>query len=492
MAKWAQYSPIKSAVRDADTNQTFTYRQLNNLANYVAGKFVEMGLKKGDRVAALLEFCPEYIVLLGVAQKLGIILVPLNYRLSGRELAYMINNCQPALLITENKFSSLIEISMIESDFVSWNLTDFTQDLAERAEESYPFDSHDIAEDHPLFILYTSGTTGFPKGAIYSHKMVFWNAINTETRLDITANDHTIICTPPFHTGGWNVLLTPFLLHGGSFTLLRKFDPDRLMKLLDDEEVTLFMAVPTMLKMMAECSSFRKYDLEALRYFIVGGEAMPVPLIEQWQNKGIPIRQGYGLTEVGPNVASLHHDDSGRKIGSIGTFNFFVDTRLVKSDGTPAGIGEEGELWMRGPMVTPGYWQNEEATKSAIQDGWFRTGDVLIQDDEGYFFVKDRIKNMYISGGENVYPAEIEKYLLTHPEISEVVIVGVPDDRWGEVGHAIIVRQNPALTIGDVHAFCSVGLAKYKIPKHVTFEETIPQTASGKIDRNLLANRLKV
>ena len=213
---------------------------------------------------------------------------------------------------------------------------------------------------------------------------------------------------------------------------------------------------------------------------------MPLPLIELWESKGVPVRQGFGLTEAGPNIYSLHHDDAIRKIGSIGTPNFFVEVKLMKQDGTEAREEEEGELWLNGPVVTPGYWNNEEGTKEAFTDGWFRTGDILVRDDEGYYYVKDRIKNMFISGGENVYPAEVEKLLQTHPSINEVAVIGVPDERWGEVGKAIIVVGNGSLNQEDIMDFCTGKLAKFKIPKHVELANQIPKTESGKIDRKSL------
>ncbi|MEO9870150.1 class I adenylate-forming enzyme family protein [Ekhidna sp.] len=487
MDRWATYAPIKMAVNDADTGENYTYQQLNSQSNYLAQSLEEMGLTKGDRVAVLSEYRLEYIVLLGAAMKLGITIVPLNYRLSSRELAYMINNCEPKLIVSEEKYENLYSPELIECDIQSVILMDeFASDLSKKINVSYTYEAKEIEDDHPLFIIYTSGTTGFPKGAIYTHKMAFWNAVNTQARLDLTSRDHTIICMPPFHTGGWNVLLMPFLLQGGSFTLLRKFDASIVMKLLGDEEATLFMGVPTMLKMMSEVPEFESISLDSLRYFIVGGEAMPLPLIQQWQKKGTPIRQGFGLTEVGPNVFSLHQDDAIRKIGSIGTPNFFIETKLMKSDGTEADANEEGELWLKGPVTTPGYWENIEATLKSFTEGWFKTGDILVRDEGGYYFVKDRIKNMFISGGENVYPAEVERFLQTHPEINEVAVIAIQDDKWGEAGKAIIIKKDTSLSKDLVIHFCKGSLAKYKIPKEVEFVTELPKTASGKIDRKKL------
>jgi fatty-acyl-CoA synthase len=484
--RWAEYAPIKVAVSDAETGDSLTYRQLNNLSNYLAKRLQDEGIQPRDRIAVLSEFRLEYIVLLGAAMKLGFIIVPLNYRLSSREVCYMVNNCEPKMVISEEKFSALLDQDELKSKpSINWDMQDLFSELS-KVQGEKEFSANDIKDDEPLFIIYTSGTTGFPKGAIYSYKMAFWNAINTQIRLDMTSRDHTIICMPPFHTGGWNVLLMPFLLQGGSFSLLRKFVASTVLNLLDNEEATLFMGVPTMLKMMADDESFNEVGLESVRYFIVGGEAMPLPLIELWESKGVPVRQGFGLTEAGPNIYSLHHDDAMRKIGSIGTPNFFVDVKLMKQDGIEAKEEEEGELWLNGPVVTPGYWNNEEATKEAFTDGWFRTGDILVRDEEGYYYVKDRIKNMFISGGENVYPAEVEKFLQTHSAIHEVAVIGVQDDRWGEVGKAIVVGKSNTLSQDDIIDFCAGKLAKFKIPKHVQFVSEIPKTESGKIDRKSL------
>lgn len=484
--RWAEYAPIKVAVSDAETGDSLTYRQLNNLSNYLAKRLQDEGIHPGDRIAVLSEFRMEYIVLLGAAMKLGFIIVPLNYRLSSREVCYMVNNCEPKMVISEEKFSALLDqVELKSKPSINLDMQDLFSELS-KVQGEKEFSANDIKDDEPLFIIYTSGTTGFPKGAIYSYKMAFWNAINTQIRLDMTSRDHTIICMPPFHTGGWNVLLMPFLLQGGSFSLLRKFVASTVLNLLDNEEATLFMGVPTMLKMMADDESFNEVGLESVRYFIVGGEAMPLPLIELWESKGVPVRQGFGLTEAGPNIYSLHHDDAMRKIGSIGTPNFFVDVKLMKQDGIEAKEEEEGELWLNGPVVTPGYWNNEEATKEAFTDGWFRTGDILVRDEEGYYYVKDRIKNMFISGGENVYPAEVEKFLQTHSAIHEVAVIGVQDDRWGEVGKAIVVGKSNTLSQDDIIDFCAGKLAKFKIPKHVQFVSEIPKTESGKIDRKSL------
>jgi fatty-acyl-CoA synthase len=490
-AKWAVYTPDKPAVHEYETARTFTYSQMNYMANRLSLYLKEeLGLSKSNRVAVLAENCIEYAVLFGAAQKIGITLVPINYRLAQRELDFILQDCEPALLIYEDKFtdkvfSDTISKSIpakIELSTVSKKLKEYLSEDIQAANIS-----ENISEDDAIFILYTSGTTAFPKGAIYTHKMLFWNSINTELRLNITSDDRSINCAPPFHTGSWNVLFTPFIHHGAYTILMKKFDADDELELMDKEEITLWWAVPTMLKMMAESERFNKTKMEKLRYIVVGGEALPLEVIRTWHDKGVPIRQGYGLTEVGPNVTSLNHEDATRKLGSIGTPNFYYKTKLVDEKGEEV-IGEgQGELLLKGPNVTPGYWKNSEATKSSIKGGWFSTGDIVKRDDEGFLYVIDRIKNMYISGGENVYPAEVEHLLRLHAEISEVTIIGTADDKWGEVGKAFIVKEaGSKLSEDDVKEYCTGKLAKYKIPKYIVFLEAMPTNDAGKIDRKKL------
>jgi fatty-acyl-CoA synthase len=317
--------------------------------------------------------------------------------------------------------------------------------------------------------------------------MLYWNSINTSLRLDLTSQDHTQSFAPFFHTGGWNVLFTPFVHHGASHTLLTKFDPDLILQLMEKEKTTILFGVPTMLQMMAESEYFDKVDLATVRYAIVGGAPMPIPLINKWHEKGVYIRQGYGLTEVGPNCFSLHQDDAIRKKGSIGFPNFYVEAKVVNDKGEELGPDEVGELWLYSPVVTPGYWRKEKETKESITDGWFHTGDMVLKDEEDFYYVVDRKKNMYISGGENVYPSEIENYLYTNEAIREVAVIGVPDEKWGEVGKAYVsVKEDSRITEEELKQFCSGNLAKYKIPKYFEIIEEIPKNDAGKIDKKKL------
>ena len=490
-AKWAVYSPDKIALRAYETGKTLTYSELNRLGNRLAHHLTtHFNLQKGDRIALLAENSPEHLLLLVAAQKTGCILVPLNFRLASAEIDYLLQNAEPKLVIGEAKFQSVLEAAPHYHEIPHrWSLEELAAFCDKR--KTQPTDEHfDIAvvdEDDPILILYTSGTTGFPKGALYTHKMMLWNSFNTAMSLIVNTESRTVNCMPFFHTGGWNVLTTPFLHHGGYTCLVKKFDPATILQLLETEQPTIFMGVPTMLKMIADEPAFANADFSRLLYIIVGGEPMPIPLIETWHEKGVAIRQGYGMTEVGPNLTSLHQDDAIRKKGSIGRPNFYVDIKIVDEVGKPVSTNQPGELLLRGPMVTPGYWRNEAATAKAIEDGWFHTGDMLRQDEEGYLYVVDRIKNMFISGGENVYPAEVERVLVAHPHIAEAAVIGVPDERWGEVGKAFVVpKPGEAISEAAVTDFCRSQLAKFKVPRHIVFLEALPKNDTGKINKKTL------
>ena len=310
-----------------------------------------------------------------------------------------------------------------------------------------------------------------------AYVVLFWNSINTAMSLIINSESRTVNVMPPFHTGGWHVLLTPFLHHGAYVCMMKKVDPLVLLQLLQTEKATVFMGVPTILQMVAAQPEFEQASFPDMYYLIVGGEPMPIPLIERWHAKKVPVRQGYGMTEVGPNLTSLHQSDAIRKKGSIGRPNFYVQIRIVDEQDCDVPSGVQGELWLHGPMQTPGYWRNAEGTRTAFSpDGkWFRTGDLVVQDEAFYLYVVDRVKNMIKSGGENIYPAEIERVLVQHPAVAEACVVGAPDEKWGEVGRAFVVLKAGQKTdTENIQSFCREHLAKFKVPKYVEFTPELP------------------
>ncbi len=492
IAKWAQYTPDAIAVKWEPTGEAFTYRQCDVIASRLVSRLrTDFDLKKGDRIAVVSQNSLAYVFLFFAVQRAGFILVPINHRLTVREMTELVRISGPRLFFYDEEFAPTVDTLMVAAPTVHKVSVDAGENhlmemVKNDGHESSP-DSVDIEPNHPCMILFTSGTTGLPKGAIITHGMLFWNSVNTALRLKITSDDVTFNVAPLFHTGGWNVLTTPFLHHGARIVFLRHFDADKVLHVCEAEKVTLMFGLPTMLKMMAGSGRFAQTDLSSMRYAIVGGEAMPVPLIENWHRKGVLIRQGFGMTEVGPNCFSLSETDAVRKIGSIGFPNFYVDVRLVDDAGHDVGVNEPGELWFRGPVVTPGYWNNPEATAEAFTGDWFHTGDILRRDEDGYYYVVDRKKNMFISGGENVYPAEVERLLYTMPGIAEVAVIGVPDPKWGEVGAAFVVRKPGVnLTEKDVMEWCNGKLARFKIPKSVTFLDELPKGDSGKILKRAL------
>ena len=475
--RWALYNGNKPALVDLSTQETRTYGQWHLDGEYLASYLFSIGVEKGDRLAVLSTFNLTYFGLFSAAQKLGFVLVPLNYRLNPSEIAYQVEHAEVKWAFYEETFFNLTDGS---SKWVP--ISSLGKERIMRA-----FPKAVLSECDPIFILYTSGTTGFPKGAIYTHGMLLWNSLNTALRLQVHASDRTLMVMPPFHTGGWNVLTTPLLHFGATVYFTSKFEANRVVDWLESEEISLFMAVPTMVRMLSEAPSFEQSGFKHLRYFIVGGEPLALDLIETWAKKEVPIRQGYGLTEAGPNITSLSERDAYRKRGSIGHPNFYVETRIVKEDGNLAEANERGELQIKGKVVSPGYWKQEEATLKAFDDSnWFKTGDVLTRDEEGFLYVVDRLKNMFISGGENVYPAEIERVLLSHPEVQEVAIVPVYDAKWGEVGVAFYVGTN-TIKAEDLREFAARHLARFKIPKYYFPIETMPLGDTGKINRKQLA-----
>lgn len=480
LARWALYRPEKAALQEHEGGRVINYRGLNALANGMASYLItQHGVKKGDRVVVIAEYSITLVALFGAAQKLGFAMVPLNYRLTAPEIREISEDADPVLIFYEDHFAHLLPQSE--------NIPAYEMQVLAGVQPQAHFDVHAVEEDDSLFIIYTSGTTGKPKGVRYSHKMAFWNSINTALSLSLSSENRTVNVMPPFHTGGWNVLLLPFLHHGGFTYLFKKFEADQVLAKLAEMKCNIFMGVPTMLAMMAQDPHFDTTDLHHLDYIIVGGESMPVPLIEKYAQKGVAIRQGYGMTEVGPNLTSLHQDDAIRKKGSIGRPNFYVQHRIVKEDGSDTMANEAGELWLRGPMVTPGYWNNAEAGKAAFsEDGlWFKTGDIVMEDEEDYLYIVDRLKNMYISGAENVYPAEIERVLKQNDNIKECAVIGVKDEKWGEVGKAFVVLKQAA-DEASLKAFCAERLAKFKVPKYFIVLDALPLTDSGKIDRKKL------
>jgi fatty-acyl-CoA synthase len=498
MARRAQLAPEKIAIIDYATGATLTYQQLNERATRLANHLRERcGVRSGDRIAVLAMNRAEMLEALFAAAKLTAIFVPLNYRLTPPELQYILEDAEPRVLLYESDFAPLVaglrqQVNIahaIAFDEDDSHAIGYEQAVLEATAAPVEVDYFDA--EMPLVIIYTSGTTGRPKGALLSHRMLAWNSINTNIGWDIASTDVTTVHAPLFHTGGLNVLTTPLLHIGATVVILKKFDAGEVLDALERYRCTVFFAVPTMFQMMLDAPQFARTDLSAIRYFISGGAPCPVPLIEAYQRRGIAFTQGFGMTEVGPNCFKLGLADAVRKAGSIGFPSFHSQARIVDEKGRDVPRGDVGELILKGLHVCSGYWQNSEATEAAMADGWFYTGDLARQDDEDYTYIVGRAKDMIISGGENVYPAEVEAVLDAHPAIASSALIGMPDAKWGETPVAVVIaRQGASVTADEIITFCSGKLARYKVPKQVHFVAEFPLSASGKVVKRVLKEEI--
>ena len=440
----------------------------------------------------------EYIDLYFACGKVGALLVPLNFRVPAAGILELLQDCQARLLAYESSFAEAAGAALqanvvpqllpIDSADQFGGQTSLAELMAAGEATDTMTDAFEAEELDIAMILYTSGTTGRAKGAMISYRQIHWNAINTTIGLQLTQNDVAIVNMPLYHTGGWHVLFTPLMQLGGRVILQQRFDAERCNERIGTEGVTILFGVPTMLRMMSVSRNFAAADFSSVRFGIFGGEPCPLPVIAAYQQRGVAMRQGYGLTEAGPNCFSLPAEDAIRKQGSIGFPNFHVAAKLVNEAGSEAGIDEVGELWMKGPHVFPGYWRNVDETAATLCDGWILTGDLMTRDQEGYYFVVGRKKEMYVSGGENVYPAQVERILLRHEAVAAAAVIGVADQKWGEVGWAFVkLHAGHSLTAAQLSSWCKQHLANFQCPTTIVMRDDLPMSPSGKIDKLILA-----
>lgn len=493
------YTPERIAVVDDHDGRRYTYAELNRTAARMAAVLQEtFQIGVGDRVACLSTNRIEYLQLYFACGKIGAVLVPLNFRYPPAQLLELLEDCRPALLIHEADFGRTIDALLahqvvpraccIDEPTCGGNSPSLSDAMRHGDSDQPAYTACEADDEQTAMILYTSGTTGRAKGAMISYRQIFWNAINTTIGLQLTQHDVTFLNLPLFHTGGWHVLFTPLMQLGGRVILQQKFDAGRCNSLIGPEGITILFGVPTMLRMLSEAPNFDAADFSSVRCAIFGGESCPTPLIEIFQKRGVAMRQGYGLTEAGPNCFSLPAEDAMRRKGSIGFPNFYVATRLVTEDGHAADVGEVGELWMNGPHLFAGYWNNQEATKDVLHEGWLATGDLMTRDAAGYHYVVGRKKEMYVSGGENVYPAQVERVLQQHPAVAMAAVVGMPDATWGETGCAFVkLQQQGAADETDLRDWCRQRLATFQCPTRIIVLEDLPLGPSGKIDKRQLA-----
>lgn len=497
LSQRAALSADREALVELETGRRLTYAELNRRANRTANFLAEaLGIGKGDRVAVLAHNCLAFVELFYATTKLGAVLTPLNWRLSVPELAYVIGDSLPSVLCFGPELAETATELRAQTEVPEWvglegarsgDALDYEEETARAADREPPRPALDAAD--PLCLIYTSGTTGRPKGALIPHRQVVWNAISTAASWGLTANDVSPVFTPLFHVGGLFVFLTPLHYLGGRVVLARTASGGSDLRVVERERCTVILGVPTLYQIWRDAEEYRRADLSSVRFFISGGAPCPTSLLAAWrEDKGVVMRQGYGLTEVGPNCFSMTDAESVSKAGSIGRPSLFLEARLAAADGSDAPVGSAGELCLRGPQVCTGYWNNSVATESALRDGWFHTGDMARMDEAGCFRIAGRQKEMIISGGENVYAAEVEAVFTDHPAVAEAALIGQPDETWGEVGVMVVIpRPGHATEANDLLAFCKPRLARYKIPKRVVFAEDFPRTALGKPQKEALA-----
>jgi fatty-acyl-CoA synthase len=501
LARRELYSPDKLAFIDAGKSPEWrlTFRDANRRANKLANWLKSQGIGKGDRVAILAKDGYEHLDLFFACSKLGAVHTALNWRSHWRELLEVLNYTNPKILVFSDDFKEGVAQLTDHYSLITVHLD------GNGVKDSLPFEStlqsasdsavtcEDLEAEDTAALIFTGGTTGLPKAAQVSHRMIAWNTLNTVIH-DVTHNDVYLNVFPMFHTGGLFVYTLPQVIFGGTTVLICAFDPAQVLNLLEREKVTIFAAVPTMYQMLTTAPNWDSANLSALRFCTSGGAPLPVPLVEKYTaEKGIRFKQGFGMTEFGPGIFALAPEDAIRKAGSIGRPNFFVDAKIVGEQNQFLGPNEAGELILKGPSYSSGYFNNLEATKAAVDErGYFHTGDVAQYDEEGYFYIVDRMKDMFISGGENVYPAEIEKALYQHPAVHMCAVIGLPDAKWGEVGKAcVVLKPNQSATEEELLKFMTERLAKYKVPKSVSFMAALPISAAGKILKRELKEKFQ-
>ena len=490
IAHHAGRRPRQLAIHDLQTARKLTYAELDRRTGQLTAALATMGIARGDRVALLAPNCAEYFELQFACGRLGAIMLPLNWRLTVPELKYILGDSTPKLLVHDSSFAEQAAQLSEHRLEIDPERPDSAYETALASAPPQPA-SLELTHDDIAMVMYTSGTTGHPKGAIITHGMVFWNAVNLGIPALISPLTVQLVILSLFHTGGLNCYANPVLHSGGTILIMRAFDPGQALDYISDPAlgITHFFGVPAPYQFMMQHPKFPGADLSRLKISGVGGAPCALAILEGWSARGVPLLQGWGMTETSPAGTMVDAADAIRKVGSAGKAMMHTAIRIVDSTGADVVQGEIGELLIKGPNITPGYWNKPEATASSFTDGWLHTGDAARLDDEGFVYIVDRWKDMYISGGENVYPAEVENVLFQLPEVADAAIIGVPSERWGEVGMAIVVRKpGQDLDEGDVIRHCLGQLAKFKVPQSVTFVDVLPRNATGKV----LKRELKV
>ncbi|WP_099157309.1 fatty acid--CoA ligase family protein [Virgibacillus ndiopensis] len=489
-------------------NQKTSYMELEGAVTKFASQLCELGYQRGDHIALVVGNSPYYVIGLYGALRLGAVVIPINPLYTAHELSYILKNGDVKAVITMDilleKFEAIAEnlpgvdhyISCetgtdisLKNRTLSVKLKPFTEMVEEG---SLMFDKPKLNEEDTAIILYTSGTTGQPKGAMLTHKNLFSNAKDVADYLSINGDDRVIAALPMFHVFCLTVALNAPLMNGGTVLIMPKFSPQEVFRIANEYNATIFAGVPTMYNYLLQSADGKNVDLGEIRLCISGGAAMPVALLKNFEKEfGVMVSEGYGLSEASP-VTCFNPLDRPRKPGSIGRNILHVENKVVDEFGEEVHVGEVGELVVRGPNVMKGYYNLPEETAVTLKDGWLYTGDMARMDDEGFFYIVDRKKDMIIVGGYNVYPREVEEVLYTHPDISEVAVIGIPDTNTGEAVMCFVVSSDSTLTEEVLIEFCKGHLAGYKVPAKIEFLDELPKNTTGKILRRNLKERVEL
>jgi fatty-acyl-CoA synthase len=490
---WVRYhaerTPGTEALLSVDDGRSTTWRELDDRVARLSSVLVgQCGVGRGDRVVVLSESDPRVFELQFACMRIGAVIVPLNWRLVRGELEALVDHAKPAVIVHDHAVADIAVALATARDIpmMAWSTAGARLDY-ESAIAGAPADAEiaDCSLDEPTHILYTTGSTGQPKGVTLCRRTMIWNLLNIQSDKSVNHTSRMYNPLPLFHGGGLTALANPILLAGGSLAIARRFDPEQAVRSLGDpaRRMTHFTGVLTIYQMLMDSSGWQTADFSGIRFMEFAGGRLPRHVFDAFAAKGVTLQAVYGATETGPAVTQMPVADAARKLGSIGRSVQHTRVRLVGDEGKDVSPGEIGEIWVSGPSVTDGYWASPEVDAESFEGRWFRTGDAAYQDGEGFYFVVDRFKNMYKSGGENVYPAEVEAVLIEHPNIAEIAIIAVADPKWGETGLAVVVTRDGAdMTVESILEFCRDRVAKFKLPTRVVTVPGIPHHDSGKRD----------
>ena len=486
----AAFTPDKPAIHFE--GETLSYAALSaRIAQTARALSSQFGVRRGDRIAILSLNRPDYLVLLYACARLGAILVPMNWRLAVAEQMFILADASPKMLVLEQAFAPVLpalaerlsETRIVGLDFAPERGVTFDA-LLSRENGDTP-DDGDLS--CPLLIVYTSGTTGRPKGAVLRQEALLWNGVMSQHMHDLASDDHVLTVLPLFHVGGLNIQTTPALHHGATVTLHARFTPEATLAAIASDRPTLTVLVPATIQAVTEHPAWAGTNLSSLRAIATGSTIVPPALIDRITARNVPVLQVYGSTETCPIAIYTRLGGDLSRAGSTGLPGLCCEAAIVDGDGNAVAPGTPGEIVVRGPNVLSEYWANADATWKALQNGWYRTGDIARRDADGYFWVLERKNNLIISGGENVYPAEIERVLIEHADVIDCGVIGRPDPRWDEVPVAFVVkRKNSSLTAESLKLHLRTQLARFKLPRDIIFVDDLPRTALGKVQHHLL------